>query len=53
MIYQTHQSVPVTQLDKLLNTLAEAGWRLHSILPNGSNFTVIMQIEKGEINGRD
>lgn len=48
MIYQTHQNVPVTQFDKLLNTLAEEGWRVNTILPSGSNFTIVMQLETGK-----
>ena len=48
MTYQTHHSVPLTQLDKLLNTLAEVGWRLHSVTPSGTNLIVIMQLEKGK-----
>lgn len=46
MTYQTHTDVSIRQLDNLLNMLAGAGWRLHTLFPSGTNYLVIMQIEK-------
>lgn len=51
MIYQVHREVNTSQIEELINTLAEQGWRLHSIvphIPNSYRFLVTMQLEKGK-----
>lgn len=57
MIYQVHRDVPGRQIEPLINTLAEQGWRLHSIVQVSpstpdycADFLVTMQIDKKEFS---